>query len=174
MRLNSRFCGDQIDASVFIAPGAVVLGDVVIGAGSSIWFNDVVRGDTETIRIGRGSNIQDLCVLHADAGVPCNIGDSVTLGHGAIVHGATIEDDCLIGMRAVVLNGAVIGTGSLIAVGAVITEGTRIPPGSVVMGVPGKIVRQVTEKDRERIAHAARHYVDASRQYHRSGLPDAL
>jgi carbonic anhydrase/acetyltransferase-like protein (isoleucine patch superfamily) len=165
MNAPPRFQRELIDPSVFIARGAVVLGDVTIGAESSVWFQAVIRGDTDAIRIGKQTNIQDSCVLHCDAGVPCTLGDRVTLGHGAIVHGATVGDDCLIGIRAVVLNRAVIGAGSLIAVGALVTEGVEIPPGSLVMGVPGRIVRQVTERDRERIRHAAQHYVEAARCY---------
>src|SRR6188768_2160287 len=112
----------QIDPSAFIAPGAVVLGNVWLGAQSSIWYNAVVRGDTEAIRIGNETNVQDLCCLHADPGFPCTLGDRVTVGHGAIVHGATVEDDVLIGMKAVVMNGAKIGRGSIVAVGAIVLE----------------------------------------------------
>jgi len=152
---------EQVDATAFVAPNATVLGDVTVGAESSIWYGAVVRGDTEAIRIGRQTNIQDLSVLHADPGFPCTLGDRVTVGHGAIVHGALIEDDVLIGMRAVVMNGAVIGAGSIVGVGAVVTEGTRIPPGSVVLGVPAQVKRSVEERDLERIRHAATHYVQA-------------
>ena len=156
---------EQLDPTVYIAPGAVVLGDVTIAAQSSVWFNAVVRGDTEAIRIGSQTNVQDLCVLHADEGLPCVLGDRVTLGHAAIVHGATVEDDCLIGMRAVVMNGAKIGRGSIVAVGAVVTEGTQIPPASVVMGLPAKVVRSASEGDMERITHAAAHYVEQAKKY---------
>jgi carbonic anhydrase/acetyltransferase-like protein (isoleucine patch superfamily) len=158
-----RFRPDQVDPSVYRAPGAVVVGDVTIAALSSVWFNAVVRGDAESIRIGSRTNIQDLCLVHADPGFPCTIGDGVTLGHAAIVHGATVEDDCLIGMRAVVMNGARIGKGSLVAVGSVVTEGVQIPPGSLVMGTPARIHREVTERDRTRILRAAEHYVQAAR-----------
>jgi carbonic anhydrase/acetyltransferase-like protein (isoleucine patch superfamily) len=109
-----KFRPELIAADVLLAPGAVVLGDVTIGAESSVWFNAVVRGDSERIVIGQQTNVQDLCVLHADPGFPCVLGDRVTLGHGAIVHGAMVEDDCLIGMRAVVMNGARIGAGSIV------------------------------------------------------------
>src|SRR5688500_8080748 len=166
---NIPFRPEQVDPSAFIAPGAVVLGDVRIGAEASVWFSAVVRGDSESIRIGRGSNVQDGCVLHADPGFVCTLGDGVTLGHGAIVHGATVEDDCLIGMRAVVMNGARIGKGSIVAVGSLVTEGTVIPPGSVVMGQPGRVKRDVSERDRERIRHAAEHYVAVAKVY-REGL----
>lgn len=164
------FRPELVDPSVFIAPGAIVLGDVTLQAESSVWFNAVIRGDTDSIRIGRQSNIQDLAVIHCDEGVPCTIGDRVTLGHAAIVHGATVEDDCLIGIRAVVMNGARIGAGSLVAVGALVTEGVEIPPGSLVMGVPGKVVRQVSERDLQRIRHAAEHYVTAAKNYRAAGI----
>jgi carbonic anhydrase/acetyltransferase-like protein (isoleucine patch superfamily) len=153
----------QIDPAAFVAPGAVVLGQVTVGEESSIWYNAVVRGDTEVIRIGRQTNVQDLCCLHADPGFPCTLGDRVTVGHGAIVHGATVEDDVLIGMKAVVMNGAKIGRGSLVAVGAVVLEGMDVPPGSVVMGAPARIKRQLAEKDVARIRHAAEHYVAAAK-----------
>lgn len=156
---------ELVDQSVFIAPNATVVGDVSIGADSSVWFGSVIRGDAEAIRIGQRTNIQDLCVLHADPGYPCVLGDRVTLGHGAIVHGAEVEDDVMIAMRAVVMNGAKIGTGSIIAVGAVVTEGTIVPPNSVVIGIPGKVRRKATEADHERIRHAADHYVEAAVSY---------
>ena len=155
----------HLNATAFIAAGAVVLGNVTIGAESSVWYNAVIRGDCAAIRIGRQTNVQDLCLLHADPGMPCVLGDRVTLGHGAIVHGATVEDDVLIGMGAIVMNGAKIGAGSLVAVRALVLEGVEIPPGSVVMGSPGKVVRQVTDHDRELIRHAAEHYVAAARQF---------
>jgi carbonic anhydrase/acetyltransferase-like protein (isoleucine patch superfamily) len=162
---NIRFRPEQIDSSAWIAPGAVVLGDVKLGSESSIWYGAVVRGDTEIIRIGNQTNVQDGCVLHADPGFPCVLGDRVTLGHGAIVHGAAVEDDCLIGMRAVVMNGARIGRGSIVAVGAVVTEGTHVPPGVIVMGQPAKVKREMTEREFGRIRHAAEHYVAAARVY---------
>lgn len=163
--LQTRFRPELVDSSAFIAPGAVVVGDVTIGAGASVWFGAVVRGDTERIVIGPRTNVQDGCILHADEGYPCLLGEGVTLGHGAIVHGATVEDDCLIGMRAVVMNGARIGKGSIVAVGSVVTEGTEIAPGSVVMGQPAKVRREASERDRERVRHAAEHYVAAARAY---------
>jgi carbonic anhydrase/acetyltransferase-like protein (isoleucine patch superfamily) len=163
--MNTRFRPELIDSAAYIAPTATVLGDVTIQAQASVWFGAVVRGDTEAVHIGRETNIQDGCILHADPGYPCTLGDRVTLGHGAIVHGATVEDDCLIGMRAVVMNGAKIGRGSIVAVGSIVTEGVEIPPGSVVMGQPAKIKREVTDRDRQRIRHAAEHYVAAAKAY---------
>lgn len=165
MDKNTQFRAELIDPTAFIAPGAVVIGDVTMAPESSIWFGAVLRGDIEAIRIGSQSNVQDLCCLHADEGLPCVLGDRVTLGHGAIVHGATVEDDVMIAMRAVVMNGARIGRGSLIAAGAIVTEGTEIPPGSVVMGTPGKVKREAGEYEAELIRHAAEHYVESARRY---------
>ena len=159
------FHPELLDPTVFIAAGARLIGDVTIGAESSVWFNAVIRGDREAIRIGRQTNVQDLCMLHADPGTPCTLGDRVSVGHAAIVHGATVEDDVLIGMRAVVMNRARIGAGSIIGVGAVVTEDTEIPPGSIVIGVPGKIKRAAEERDRKRIRHAADYYVELAREY---------
>lgn len=162
---KTEFCADQVDSTAYIARGAIVVGDVTIGCESSVWFNAVLRGNTESVRIGDQTNVQDLCLLHADPGFPCVLGDRVTLGHAAIVHGATVEDDCMIGMRAVVMNGAKIGRGSIVAVGAVVTEGTEIPADSVVMGMPGKVVRQTHEKDHERINRTAVHYVEEAKKF---------
>ena len=164
----TTFRPQQRHSSAFIAPGAVVLGDVTIGEHSSVWFNAVIRGDTEKIVIGQETNIQDGCILHADAGFPCTLGDRVTLGHGAIVHGATVEDDVMIGMRAVVMNGARIGRGSIVAVGAIVLEEMHVPPGSVVMGTPAVVKREVTERDTARIRHAAEHYVQAGQAFRAS------
>lgn len=160
-----HFRADQVADTAFIAPGAVVLGDVTLEADVSIWFNAVVRGDTDRIHIGAGSNVQDLCMLHADPGYPCIIGREVTIGHHAVVHGALIEDEVMIGMRAVVLNGARVGRGSIIAAGAVVTENANIPPNSLVMGMPGRVRRETTESDWQRIRHAAAHYVQAAKAY---------
>ena len=168
-RENTQRRPELIDATAFIAPTAVVLGDVTILAEATVWFGAVIRGDTASIHIGRQTNVQDGCILHADPGFPCRLGDRVTLGHGAIVHGATVEDDCLIGMRAVVMNGAKIGRGSIVAVGSIVTEGTEIPPGSIAMGQPAKVKREATERDRVRIRHAAEHYVAAGRIYKAGG-----
>jgi carbonic anhydrase/acetyltransferase-like protein (isoleucine patch superfamily) len=165
MAENTTFRPELIHSSVFLARGAIVLGDVTIGEDSSVWFNAVVRGDTEAIRIGRRTNVQDGAILHADPGFLCTVADDVTIGHGAIVHGAAVGNRVLIGMRAVVMNGAEIGDESVIGVGAVVTEGTKIPPRSVVLGLPGKIVRETSIDDAARIRHAAEHYVAAARQF---------
>jgi carbonic anhydrase/acetyltransferase-like protein (isoleucine patch superfamily) len=166
--MKTKFQPELIDAECFVATNATLRGEVIIGRQACILFGAVLRGDVATIRIGAHSNIQDLCCLHGDPGFPCTIGERVTVGHGAIIHGATVENDCLIGIRAVVLNGAVIGTGSIIAAGALVPEGKIIPPHSLVMGVPGKIVRETNKADAEMIEHGWKHYVETSRLYKES------
>ena len=161
----AKFCPQLIDDSAFIAPGATIRGDVRIGPQSSVWFGAVVRGDTERVEIGQRSNIQDVAVLHSDPGFPCSIGDDVTIGHAAVVHGATVENGSMIGIRAVVLNGATIGNGSLVAAGALVTEGMEVPENSLVMGIPAKVVRTLTDADRDRMQHASQHYVAAAKEY---------
>jgi len=152
----------------WIAHNAQVSGDVRIGNRASIWFGAVMRGDTDTIQIGDETNIQDLCCLHGDPGFPCLIGDRVTVGHGAIVHGATVESDCLIGIGAIILNGATISSGSIVAAGSLVPEGKTIPPNSLVMGTPAKIIRETTADDREKITRGTKHYVELSRAYRTS------
>ena len=154
-----------ISAQAWIAPNATVLGQVEVCEDASVWYGAVIRGDVEPIRIGVSTNVQDLCCLHADPGTPCRLGDRVTVGHGAIVHGALVEDEVLIGMGAIVLNGASIGMHSIIGAGAVVTENKVIPPRSLVVGTPGKVIREVTEQEIERIRLGALHYVEASRQH---------
>jgi carbonic anhydrase/acetyltransferase-like protein (isoleucine patch superfamily) len=158
----------MIDPSAFIAPGAIVLGDVEIGIDSSVWYNSVIRGDAERISIGRETNIQDLTMVHADPGLPCLVGSRVTVGHRVILHGCIIEDECLIGMGAVLLNNVRLGRGSVVGAGAVLLEGTVIEPGSLVVGVPGRVVRKLEETSQRRIEHAWRHYI-AQAQRHRAG-----
>jgi len=165
---STTFRPQQIQPSAFIADNAKIVGDVTIAENASVWFGAVIRGDTESIVIGEGSNVQDLSLLHADSGVICRLGKNVTVGHAAIVHGAIIGDDCMIGMRATLLNHVQIGKGSLIAAGSLVTEGTIIPPGSVVMGSPATVRRQVTPKDTQRIQHAASHYVKLAQAYKKS------
>ncbi|HEY4310310.1 MAG TPA: gamma carbonic anhydrase family protein [Pirellulales bacterium] len=161
----ASFRHNQIHPSVYLAEGVRIAGDVTIGEDSSVWFNAVIRGDCAEIRIGRRSNVQDNAVLHADPGIPCLIGDGVTIGHTAIVHGATIGDNVVIGMHSVVMNGAKVGANSIIGVGAVVTEGVEIPPGSLVMGLPGKIKRALSELEIEHNKFAAEHYVHNAQQY---------
>lgn len=165
MNKPPRFQPELVEEAAFLASNATIIGDVRIGAGSSIWFGSVLRGDTESIRIGCNTNVQDLCLLHADPGHPCILGDGVTLGHGAIVHGAQIEDDVMISMRSVVMNGVKVGTGSIIGAGAVIAEGAEIPPRSVVLGVPGKIVRCTNSADLEKIHKTSQHYLKNALTY---------
>ncbi len=159
------FRPEQVHPTVWIAPGAIVVGDVTIGEDSSVWFGAVIRGDSERIQIGRRTNVQDGCILHADPGSPCLLGEGVTLGHGAIVHGALVQDNVMIGMRAVVMNGAVIGANSIVGVGAVVTEGMQVPPGSLVLGLPAKIRRPLQADEIEHVFAAARHYVARVRDY---------
>jgi carbonic anhydrase/acetyltransferase-like protein (isoleucine patch superfamily) len=161
----AEFQPERVAQNVYIAPGAVVVGNVTIGAHSSVWFNAVIRGDCAPIVLGERTNVQDCAVLHADPGYPCTLGHGVTVGHGAVVHGATIEDNVVIGMKAVVQNGAVVGANSLIAVGAVVTEGVHIPPGSLVMGIPGKIKRQLEPHEIEMNRYSAAHYVENAEVY---------
>ena len=163
--VNTRFRPELVHESAYIAPSAVVLGNVVIEAEASIWPLAVIRGDTEQITIGAGSNVQDTSVLHADPSFPCILGKRVTVGHAAVVHGAIVEDDVMIGMRAVVMNGAKIGRGSIVGVGALVTEGMVVEPGSIVIGQPAKLHRMASEKDRARIEHAASHYVESAKVY---------
>jgi len=161
-----RGAAPKIAVSAYIDRSAQVIGQVTVGERSSIWPNVTARGDVNTIRIGDDSNIQDNSVLHCDAGLfPLNIGNRVTVGHLAMLHGCTIEDDCLIGIAAIVLNGAKIGRGSVIAAGAVVPEGAEVPPESMVMGVPAKVKRQLTAEERERFRLNAMHYVEAARVY---------
>jgi carbonic anhydrase/acetyltransferase-like protein (isoleucine patch superfamily) len=139
----------------FVAENAAVMGDVTLGEGVSIWFGCVLRGDDAAIRIGDRTNIQDLTMVHPDPGVPCAIGADVTVGHRAILHGRAIGDRCLIGMGAILLSGSAIGEESIIGAGAMVTEGKVIPPRSLVLGIPGRIVRRVTDQDVEKLIMAA-------------------
>ena len=154
-----------VEDGAWVADNATVLGDAEIGAGSGVWFGAVVRADTESIRIGRDTNIQDNCVLHADPGAPLTVGDRVSIGHVAVLHGCTVESDVLIGMGAVLMNHARIGSGSLVAAGAVVVEGTVVPPGSLVAGVPGKVRRELTDDELEHVRTNARQYADLTRRH---------
>jgi len=157
-----------IHPSVFIAPTASVLGDVTLEADSSVWYGAVLRGDMAPILIGAQSNLQDGSIVHVDEGMPCRVGRRVGVGHRVVLHGCIVEDECLIGMGSVVLNEARIGTGSVIAAGAVIPEGMQVPAGSLVMGVPGRIVRPVDAELIRRIGETWAHYVEQARA-HRAG-----
>jgi carbonic anhydrase/acetyltransferase-like protein (isoleucine patch superfamily) len=155
----------QLHPTAFIAPNATLIGDIVLAEETSVWFGAVLRGDNDRIQVGPRSNIQDLAVIHVDADVPVTIGADVTVGHRAIIHGATIEDGCLIGMGAIVLNRAVIGAGSIVGAGAVVREGEVIPPRSLVVGVPGKVVRTLSDDQIQENLNAAARYVNNSRAY---------
>jgi len=157
------------DGNCYIAPGARVIGNVVLGEEASIWFNAVVRGDNEAIVIGPGANVQDGCVLHTDPGFPMVLGTDVTVGHSAILHGCTIGDGTLIGMGAVVLNGAKIGKGCLIGANALVTEGKEIPDHSMAVGQPARVIRSVDQALAAELRNAAGIYRDRQRQY-REGL----
>lgn len=154
-----------IHPSAFVAPGAVVRGDVQLAENVSVWYNAVVRGDTAPVRIGKDSNVQDCVVVHVDAGFPTVIGEKVTVEHGAILHGCTVEDEALIGMGAIVLNGAVIGKGSIVGAGALVTAGTVLPENSLAVGSPAKVIRQVSQEQRAATVENALHYVKEAAEY---------
>ena len=155
----------RIPASVFVAASADVIGDVELGENSSVWFQSVLRGDIEPIRIGANSNIQDGSIVHTMMSWPVVVGDWVTVGHRAVLHGCTIESHCLIGMGAVLLNNVRVGEGSIVAAGALVPEGTVIPPGSLYAGVPARLKRQLTDADRGFIDIHATHYVHYKENY---------
>jgi carbonic anhydrase/acetyltransferase-like protein (isoleucine patch superfamily) len=155
----------RVHPSAFIAETCVLRGDVTVGASSSLWFHTVIRGDMAPVRIGQRSNVQDGCILHVDLDCPVEIGDDVTLGHGAIVHGARIANEVLIAMRATVLSGAVVAQHCIIGAGAVVTESAVIPEGSLVLGIPGKVVRSLKPEEIERILENARSYVAHAEAY---------
>ena len=159
----------NIHPTAFIAPGAVVLGDVTLGARTSVWYQAVLRGDTAPIVVGEASNVQDGTIIHVDEGIPATVGARVGIGHRVILHGCTVDDDCLIGMGSVLLNGVHIGAGSVVAAGAVVPEGFAAPPGSVLVGVPARVTRRVDDALRARIRSTWEHYV-AEAQRHRAGM----
>jgi carbonic anhydrase/acetyltransferase-like protein (isoleucine patch superfamily) len=155
-----------IGAGVFLAETSAVIGDVVIGEESSVWYSAVVRGDVMPIRIGARTSIQDNTVIHVTSGFAGTVvGDDCTIGHSAILHACTVEDLCLIGMGAIVLDGARIGRGSLLGAGALVTPGTDIPPGSFVLGAPARVKRTVSDDEREQMQFSAHHYVELTRRY---------
>jgi len=156
-KLNDK--SPNVHESVFVAPTACLIGEVTVNQDASIWFHTVIRADINSVEIGSGTNIQDGCLLHVTNTHPLKVGDRVTVGHGAILHGATIEADCLIGMGSIILDGALVGAHSVIAAGSIVAPGSQIPPGSLVMGVPGKVVREATSKDREMIDRGAQNYI---------------
>lgn len=155
----------RLDANAWVADCAQVMGNVSLGADTSVWFGTVIRGDTESITIGRGSNIQDGSVMHADIGMPIVLGENVTVGHKAMLHGCTIGDETLIGIGAIVLNGAKIGRNCLVGAGALVTEGKEFPDGSMIIGSPAKAVRPLTPEQIASVRQSARHYVENARRF---------
>ena len=155
----------QIAGSAWVADSAQVMGNVVLGEDTSVWFGTVIRGDTDCITIGAGSNIQDASVLHADFGQPLVVGARVTVGHQVMLHGCTIGDESLIGIGAIVLNGAKIGRNCLVGAGALVTEGKEFPDGSLIVGSPAKAVRVLTPEQIEGLRQSAQHYIDNARRF---------
>ena len=155
----------QLGAGAWVADSAQVIGAVTMADNASVWFGAVVRGDTEHITIGKNSNIQDLSVLHADIGKPLAVGEDVTVGHRAVLHGCTIGDGCLIGIGAVVLNGAKIGAGCLVGAGALVTEGKEFAPGSMILGSPAKVDKELTPERIAGLRRSAQGYVDNARRF---------
>lgn len=151
----------DIASAVFVAPNAVVIGDVRLGARASVWFNAVLRGDVEAIEVGEDTNVQDGVVLHTDPGAPLRIGSRVTIGHGAILHGCTVGDDALIGIGAIVLDGAVIGRHCIVGAGSVVPPGRHLPDGSLSMGSPARVVRELRPDELDMINASWKHYVQA-------------
>ncbi len=155
----------KIDPTVFIAPTAAIIGQVELAEKVSVWFNTVIRADINFIKIGRETNIQDSCVLHVTNVHPVLLGERITVGHGAILHGCKVEDECLISMGVILLDGVLVGRGSLVAAGAVVAPNTQIPPNSLVMGVPGKVVRTLSASDQARVTEGWQHYVEYAQMY---------
>ena len=157
----------------FVAPTATVLGKVILANNVSIWFGAVLRGDNEQIKIGSNTNVQECTVIHTDPGVPCIIGDNVTIGHQAMLHGCTIGDNSLIGINAVILNGAKIGKNCLIGANALVTENKEIPDGSMVVGAPARVIRQLTTEQKQGLTESATHYVRRFKRFKRELRPDS-
>ncbi|GCD47696.1 gamma carbonic anhydrase family protein [Streptomyces paromomycinus] len=155
----------SVDPTAFTAPTSVVVGDVTLGPGAGIWYHAVLRADCGPIVLGADSNIQDNCTVHVDPGFPVTVGERVSVGHNAVLHGCTVEDDVLIGMGATVLNGAHIGAGSLVAAQALVPQGMRVPPGSLVAGVPAKVRRELTEEERDGIRLNATMYLELAKSH---------
>lgn len=160
----------RVHETAFVAAGAVIVGNVALAGRASVWYNCVLRSENEPISIGEASNLQDNVSCHVDTGFPLTVGSNVSVGHGAVLHGCTIEDGVLVGMASTVMNGAVIGAGSLIAAGAVVLEGTIVPPGSLVAGVPAKVRRALTDDEVAGLLQNAEHYLSHA-ALHQSPLP---
>lgn len=164
-----KFEAEKAHPSVWIASGAIVVGDVHLAEGVSVWFNAVIRGDTETLRIGARTNIQDLTMIHADPGFPVIIGEDCTIGHRVILHGAKVGRFSLIGMGAILLNGVEVGEESVVGAGALLTQNKKFPPRSLILGSPAKVVREITEDDLQMIRDGAKHYVQKAKAYRAEG-----
>ncbi|MFC0274393.1 gamma carbonic anhydrase family protein [Metabacillus herbersteinensis] len=160
----------QLHSSVYVAPGAQLIGQIIADENATIWFNAVLRGDNETIKIGKGSNIQDGSVIHVDEGFPVIIEENVTVGHNVILHGCTVKKGALIGMGATVLNGAIIGEGALVAAGAVVGEGKVVEPWTLVAGVPAKPIKKLSEDNVARMEDGAKHYVKKGQQFSQQNI----
>ena len=154
----------DIEKAALVADNASIVGDVTVGEDSTIWFNAVLRGDIAPVVVGKGTNIQEGCVLHVDPDTPCTVGDNVTIGHGAIIHGTKIGDRCLIGMGAIILSNSEIEEDSVIGAGALVKEGQIFPPRSIVVGAPAKKIRDITDADIERIGKVAKRYAEMGKE----------
>ncbi|MCL6558866.1 MAG: gamma carbonic anhydrase family protein [Firmicutes bacterium] len=161
-----------IDETAFIAPGVVVVGRVEIGPHASIWYNSVVRGDVDTVKVGRYTNIQDGCILHQEENIPLVVGERVTVGHGVILHGCTVEDNAFIGMGATILNGARIGAGAVVGAGSLVLQGQEIPPGTLALGSPAKVVRTLSEGEIEVFRSSVDRYLKNA-ELHKKSLREA-
>lgn len=171
---HTEFRSKQLQPDVFLARGAIVVGDVTLATESSVWFNAVLRGDLEPILIGPQSNIQDGAICHTDPGFPVKVGTGVTIGHGAIVHGANIGDNCIIGMGAIVLNGAVIGPNSIVGAGALVTQGKQFPAGSLILGSPARVMRALNDTEIAANREAAARYVARAKAFAHSEFAQGL
>ena len=166
--MNLRYRGELVHGTAYVAPNATVIGNVQIAAEASVWFGCVLRGDNDPIVIGPRSNVQDLTVIHTDEGLPCTVGSGVTVGHRAVLHGAAVNDGALIGIGAIVLNNATVGKGAMVGAGAVVTEGQVIPPRHLALGVPARVVRELTSEESKRLEAAAAHYVSRAAAFRSS------
>ena len=165
LHLDTAVHPEKIHPTAFIAQSVVVVGDVTLGEDVGVWFNSTLRGDVEAVVIGKRTNIQEGCILHADPGFPCVIGEGVTVGHGAVVHGAQVGGNTLIGIRSVLLNGVEVGENSLVGACALLTEGKKYPPNSLILGMPAKVVRKLTPDEIEGNRGSAERYVQRARAF---------